>query len=444
MNIDFEIRKIALETLLEYEKNNVFSHVLLKKVLDKYDYLKDREKAIIAVIVKGVIERRIQLDYIIDKYSKTKTNKMKKPIRIILEMGTYQIVYMDTFDTMSVNSSVNLAKSKGFSSLAGFVNAILRNISKDKDKIKEDLSKEEDNLDIKYSIPVFLSNLLSEQYDKDTVNSILEASLNKTSVRLRVREDIDGSRLDEILNELKAHGISIKPLDGVDRMYLADKLGNISEIDAYKSGEITIQDTASYIFCKNIPFGEKILDACAAPGGKSMVLAERYPKAQITSCDIYEDKLDRMRENFERCHLGNIETKLLDATEHFEAYEGAFDVVVCDAPCSGLGVMGKKQDIKYNLTEESIESIVALQKKILENLDTYVKKGGYLCYSTCTLNKDENDRQVESFLKDHDYTLVAPTYIPERYKAFVSRNMVQFIQGEDTDGFFFSILKKNG
>jgi 16S rRNA (cytosine967-C5)-methyltransferase len=175
-----------------------------------------------------------------------------------------------------------------------------------------------------------------------------------------------------------------------------------------------------------------------------MVLAERYPKAQITSCDIYEDKLDRMRENFERCHLGNIETKLLDATEHFEAYEGAFDVVVCDAPCSGLGVMGKKQDIKYNLTEESIESIVALQKKILENLDTYVKKGGYLCYSTCTLNKDENDRQVESFLKDHDYTLVAPTYIPERYKAFVSRNMVQFIQGEDTDGFFFSILKKNG
>ena len=139
MNIDFEIRKIALETLLEYEKNNVFSHVLLKKVLDKYDYLKDREKALISVIVKGVIERRIQLDYIIDKYSKTKTNKMKKPIRIILEMGTYQIVYMDTFDTMSVNSSVNLAKSKGFSSLSGFVNAILRNISKDKDKIKEDL-----------------------------------------------------------------------------------------------------------------------------------------------------------------------------------------------------------------------------------------------------------------------------------------------------------------
>ncbi len=444
MNIDFEIRKIALETLLEYEKNNVFSHVLLKKVLDKYDYLKDREKALISVIVKGVIERRIQLDYIIDKYSKTKTNKMKKPIRIILEMGTYQIVYMDTFDTMSVNSSVNLAKSKGFSSLSGFVNAILRNISKDKDKIKEDLSKEDESLHIKYSIPQFLTNLLSEQYDKDTVNSILQASLNKASVRLRVREDIDGSRLDEILNELKSHGISIKPLDGVDRMYLADKLGNISEIDAYKTGEITIQDTASYIFCKNIPFGEKILDACAAPGGKSMVLAERYPKAQITSCDIYEDKLDRMRENFERCHLGNIETKLLDATKHCEAYEGTFDVVVCDAPCSGLGVMGKKQDIKYNLTEEGIESIVALQKKILDNLDTYVKKGGYLCYSTCTLNKDENDRQVESFLKDHDYTLVAPTYIPERYKAFVSRNMVQFIQGEDTDGFFFSILKKNG
>ena len=444
MNIDFEIRKIALETLLEYEKNEVFSHVLLKKVLDKYDYLKDREKALISVIVKGVIERRIQLDYIIDQYSKTKTGKMKKPIRIILEMGTYQIVYMDTFDTLSVNSSVNLAKSKGFSSLAGFVNAILRNISKDKDRIKEELSKEEDKLDIKYSIPQFLTDLLLEQYDKDTVNLILESSLKKASVRLRIREDADGSRTKGILNELKEAGISLTPVEGVDKMYLADKLGNISELDAYNNGDITIQDTASYIFCKNVPYGDKILDACAAPGGKSMTISQIYPNAHITACDIYEDKLERMQDNFSRCNIKNVETALLDATEHITEYEEAYDVVVCDAPCSGLGVMGKKQDIKYNLTKEGIESIIKLQKKILDNLDTYVKKGGYLCYSTCTLNKDENIRQVDRFLKEHNYTLCTPTYIPERFKSCVTKDMVQFIQGEDTDGFFFSILKKNG
>ena len=444
MNNDFEIRKIILETLLEYEKNEVFSHVILKKVLDKYDYLKDREKALISVMVKGVIERRIQLDYIIDKYSKTKTNKMKKPIRIILEMGTYQIVYMDTFDTMSVNMSVNLAKSKGFSSLAGFVNAILRNISKDKDKIKEEMLKEEDKLDIKYSIPTFLTDLLSEQYDKDTLNSILEASLKKSSVRIRLSENTDGSRTEKIRAKLKDNGVSVKAIEGVDKMFLADKLGNISELDVYKNGEITIQDTASYIFCKNIPYGDKILDACAAPGGKSMVLSEMYPKAHITACDIYEDKLERMEENFSRIGAVNVETKLLNATEHIKEFEEAYDIVVCDAPCSGLGVMGKKQDIKYNLTPEGIDSIVALQKEILDNLNTYVIKGGYLCYSTCTLNKDENERQIQRFLKEYDYSIVKPEFIPEKYKSFVSGDLVQFIQGDDTDGFFFAILKKNG
>ena len=188
MNKDVELRKIALETLIQIEKNNAPSHLVIKDVLDKYDYFSKNEKALISTIVKGTIERKIELDYVCDLFSKTPHNKMKLPIRLIIEMGIYQILYMKSYDTLAVNSSVELARKKGFSSLAGFVNAVLRNIVRNKDNIKYPDKGDKDYLSVKYSMPETIVILLKEQYDFETLEKIFAASLNDDYVRIRIKE----------------------------------------------------------------------------------------------------------------------------------------------------------------------------------------------------------------------------------------------------------------
>lgn len=445
MNNEFEIRRIALETLLEQEKQSVPSHVLIKAVLDKYDYLSNFEKSIIGTIVKGVIERRIELDYIINLYSKTKTQKMKPVIRNILEMGVYQILYMEVYDTVAVDMSVMLAKKKGFTGLSGFVNGVLRTIVRNKDSIAIENSRDEKYLSVKYSVPEEVAKLIIDQYSFDTAETIFKASLESNGVSVRIKENLSRKRIEEIKSELIDRGTKVSFVEGFDNMLRITKTGRLSDIPSFKTGEITIQDASSVMMCKNVPEGKKILDTCAAPGGKSAYLAERFPDSEITSCDISADKLLTMADNFNRLKLKNVKTALQDATEERSEWIEAFDVVVADVPCSGLGVIGKKQDIKYRLTMEGIESLVNLQSQILKNVSKYVKKGGYLCYSTCTINKEENLNQIEKFLKEEDFSMGELGFVPDNMKEYVHQGSIQLLQGvNDTDGFFIAVLKKNG
>ena len=235
MNKEAELRKIALETLIQIEKNNVPSHLVIKDVLDKYDYLSKTEKALFSAIVKGTIERRIELDYVCDLYSKTPHNKMKLPIRTIIEMGIYQILYMKSYDTLAVNTSVELARKKGFSTLAGFVNAVLRNISKNKDNIKYPEKGEENYLSVKYSMPLNLVKLLVSQYNEDTVEKMLKASLESDFVRIRISEKCSASEKEEIIEDFKKKGAEIMPVNGFDNLFNIKGMGNIGEFKSFRS-----------------------------------------------------------------------------------------------------------------------------------------------------------------------------------------------------------------
>jgi 16S rRNA (cytosine967-C5)-methyltransferase len=443
MNKDVELRKIALETLIQIEKNNAPSHLVIKDVLDKYDYFSKNEKALISTIVKGTIERKIELDYVCDLFSKTPHNKMKLPIRLIIEMGIYQILYMKSYDTLAVNSSVELARKKGFSSLAGFVNAVLRNIVRNKDNIKYPEKGDDNYLSVKYSMPLNLVKLLVSQYGEERIEKMLKASLESDFFRIRISEKVSASEKEEIIEDFKKKGAEIMPVNGFENLFNIKGMGNIGEFKSFTDGKIYIQDVGSYMLVKNVPFGERILDTCSAPGGKSIFLSERYLDAKIIACDISEDKISRIKENIERCKAANIDVKICDATVFNPEFEEAFDVIVADVPCSGLGVIGKKQDIKYRLTDESIENLYELQKNILNNVSKYVKKGGYLCYSTCTVNKKENEEQIDRFLAENNFEYADLSFVPENMKDKVKNGRLSLMQGiDDSDGFFISVLKK--
>lgn len=443
MNKDVEIRKTALETLIQIEKNNSPSHLVLKSVLDKYDYLSKTEKALISTIVKGSIERRIELDYVIDSFSKTPSCKMKMPVRIILEMGVYQILYMNSYDTLAVNSSVELARKKGFSSLAGFVNAILRNIVRNKDNLKYPDIKDKNYLSVKYSMPQNVVDLLTNQYGNDNTEKMLKASLESDYVRVRIKENLSDADKENVLKEFAKRGAEVIKTEGFDFLYSVKAMGNIGDYDSFRDGKIYIQDVGSYMLVKNVPDGDKILDTCAAPGGKSIFLSEIYPDAKITACDISEEKTSKIKENIERCKALNIEVKLADATIFNPEFKEAFDVVLSDLPCSGLGVIGRKADIKYRLTEESLKSIYELQRNILENVSKYVKKGGFLVYSTCTVNKKENEEQVERLVSDGLFEYSKLKFLPDVLKDRENNGCLTLMQGiDDSDGFFIAVLKR--
>ena len=368
MNKDVELRKIALETLIQIEKNNAPSHLVIKDVLDKYDYFSKNEKALITTIVKVTIERKIELDYVCDQFSKTPHNKMKLPIRLIIEMGIYQILYMKSYDTLAVNSSVELARKKGFSSLAGFVNAVLRNIVRNKDNIKYPGKEDKDYLSVKYSMPETIVNLLKEQYDFETLEKIFAASLNDDYIRIRIKEALSKEDKDKVIEEIKEKCSSVSENVDTPNLLKVKGLGNITALASFMNGLVTVQDAGSYILCKNVPEGKNILDACSAPGGKSIFLSELYPESKITSCDISEDKISKIEENIARMKAENITTKIADATEFNLEWEEKYDTVLADVPCSGLGVIGKKQDIKYRITEEGLNELYDLQKKIIDNV----------------------------------------------------------------------------
>ena len=443
MNKDVEIRKTALETLIQIEKNDSPSHLVLKDVLDKYDYLSKTEKALISTIVKGSIERRIELDYVIDSFSKTPSCKMKMPIRIILEMGVYQILYMNSYDTLAVNSSVELARKKGFSSLAGFVNAILRNIVRNKDNLKYPDIKDKNYLSVKYSMPQIIVDLLTDQYGNDNTEKMLKASLESDYVRVRIKENLTDVDKENVLKEFAKRGAEVIKTEGFDFLYSVKGMGNIGDYDSFRDGKIYIQDVGSYMLVKNVPDGEKILDTCAAPGGKSIFLSEIYPDAKITACDISEEKTSRIKENIERCHALNVDVQISDATVFNPEFKEAFDVVLSDVPCSGLGVIGKKADIKYRLTEESLKSIYELQRNILDNVSKYVKKGGFLVYSTCTVNKKENEEQVERLVSDGLFEYSKLKFLPDVIKDRENNGCLTLMQGiDDSDGFFMAVLKR--
>lgn len=448
---DLLLRQLVMEILLEVRKGEEYLNVVLKGVLDKYNYLDGKKKAFIKKLATGCLERQTELDYVINLFSKTKTNKMKPVIRIIMEMAVYQILYMDNvYDTTACNMAVSLAKKKGFQGLSGFVNGVLRTICREKEQIVYP-DKEKDFIQyatVRFSMPEWIVTLWMEQYGRETTERMLEASLQDNAVTVRVSENLAIATQEELIGQWKKDGVKVSAHPYLSYAYVLTGGYGIQNLYGYDEGYFTVQDVSSMLVAEvaGVKKDAVVIDVCAAPGGKTMHIATKLNgSGKVISCDVSEYKTDKINENIERLGLKNVQVQVADATIEKTDFIEKADVVLADVPCSGLGVLGKKVDIKYRLTKEQTEEIVSLQRQIVRNVCNYVKKGGTFIYSTCTVNKAENNDNVKWMTENLPLEVVSlDEKLPEELKNSVGEDgTLQLFQGvHKCDGFYIAKLRK--
>ena len=441
-------REVVLDMLLSLREGKL-SHTILKDTLDSYLYLDKSSRGFITRLYEGTIEKRLYLDFIIDGYSKTPVKKMKPIIMLLLEMAVYQLFFMDRVpDSAAINEAVKLAKKRGFTGLSGFVNGVLRNIARNKENIalpdkNKDLIK---YLEIKYSTPRTVVEYLIKDYGNHEAEEILEAFEEKRPLVARATKN-----REELIKKLDAEGVRVSTDTIFPESLKILELDSLSYLESFEEGDFAIQDESSQFIGKivGLPKGARVLDLCAAPGGKSLLFAEMEEVDEIISCDISESKTELIEENVRRIGVSKIKTKVNDASLYNPDFMDGFDLVICDLPCSGLGVMGRKRDIKYNVTEDKIRELAKLQRTILENAVRYVKKGGRLIYSTCTMTKAENE---ENFTFISEFKGFSAVDFSDKIRGYVDRykdgerlvneakkGFIRLIPGElGTDGFFVS------
>lgn len=424
-------REIVLDALLEMERNKVYSHKLIRAVLDKYDYLNVQDKRFMKRLAEGCIERKMELDYYLDCFSTVPVNKMKPLIRCLMRMGVYQIVYMDSVpDSAACNECVKLAIKRKFTNLKGFVNGVLRKIAANKDTLplpdKQDM---EEYLSVKYSMPLWLVQMWLKNYPQDEVETFMEGMMKVHPVSIRFRTDLSVKEREEYICSWQEAGATVKQIKELPYMYTVEGVDGIAALRGFSEGMFTVQDVSSALSVETAGIDQQDLcmDICAAPGGKTMLAAEKA--AKVISRDVSEYKTELIAQNCARMNLSDkVEVQIWDATVLDEEFIERADVVLMDVPCSGLGVLGKKRDIKYNVTPESLESLMQLQKQIVGNSWQYVKKGGTLLYSTCTIHKEENENMSK--------------WICENYP-FVLEEERQILPGfMEADGFYYAKLRR--
>ena len=441
-------REVVLDMLLSLREGKL-SHTILKDTLDSYLYLDKSSRGFITRLYEGTIEKRLYLDFIIDGYSKTPVKKMKPIIMLLLEMAVYQIFFMDRVpDSAVINEAVKLAKKRGLTGLSGFVNGVLRNIARNKENIalpdkNKDLIQ---YLEIKYSTPKAVVEHFINDYGSEKTEEILEAFEEKRPLVARATKN-----REELIKKLDAEGVRVSTDTIFPESLKILELDSLSYLESFEEGDFVIQDESSQFIGKivGLPKGARVLDLCAAPGGKSLLFAEMEEVDEIISCDISESKTELIEENVRRIGVSKIKTKVNDASLYNPDFMDGFDLVICDLPCSGLGVMGRKRDIKYNVTEDKIRELAKLQRTILENAVRYVKKGGRLIYSTCTMTKAENE---ENFTFISEFKGFSAVDFSDKIRGYVDRykdgerlvneakkGFMRLFPGElGTDGFFIS------
>ncbi|MEG2122612.1 MAG: 16S rRNA (cytosine(967)-C(5))-methyltransferase RsmB [Clostridium sp.] len=436
------VREIILDVLLEVLEKKQYSHVVLSQALTKYQYLEKQDRSFIKRIVDGTIEYLIQIDYILNLYSKVKVNKMKPVIRTLLRMSVYQICYMDRVpDSAVCNEAVKLAERRGFKMLKGFVNGVLRTISREKETIVFHSDS------VRYSVPDWMLKQFKEQYGDDEVKRILESFLEEKP--LTVRCNLNKATLEEIRASLQSQGVELGDSGYSEGVVTLLGVDYLERLDAFTKGFIQVQDLSSSLSgdAAGIRDGDYIIDVCGAPGGKSIHAAELlHGTGMVESRDISEPKVAMIEENIHRSGLKNINARVLDALIYDADSEKKADVLIADLPCSGLGIIGRKPDIKYNMTLEKTEDLIRLQRAMLSVVYQYVKPGGTLIYSTCTINKKENEENIRWFLENFPFS---PVNIEGRLGTKLTADTmkdgyIQLLPGiHPCDGFFIAVMKRN-
>lgn len=392
-------RQTAFSILLKIEKDKAYSNIALDSAVRELS-LDSTDCAFISRLVYGVTERKITLDYVISQFLNQPIKKLKAEVLVILRLGTYQILYMDKIpDSAAVNESVSLAKNNKSSYASGVVNAVLRKVSLEKENVFKSLSGDE-RLSILYSAPIDLVRFLMHHYNEENAEEILKSALNKKEITIRV--NTLKTTQNELIEILKAQNISTEITSLKDALIINTK-GAVYELDAYKKGLFYVEDVSSQLCVKELDLKDnyKFVDICSAPGGKSFTAAQ-YMKntGKIYSCDIHKHRVELIKSGAERLGIKNIIPTVNDATIFNEEFINA-DCVLCDVPCSGLGIIGKKPEIKYKSLDE-IKELIPIQKEILSTASKYVKKGGTLVYSTCSINPNENRKICDWFLKENE------------------------------------------
>lgn len=430
-------RQLSFEILNKIFRNNAYSNIEIDSRLNGCE-LDQKNKAFSTAIVYGVLERKLTLDYVMSLYLKQPLKKLKPEVLTALRMGTYQILFMDKVPvSAAINESVNLVKKNGCAFASGLANAVLRKISKNGLVYPEINNNKIKHYSIKYSCPENLINLWIKSYGEENAIGIIKESLGAVPIVIRV--NTLKIKTSELLQMLINEGINAKVSEEIEDALILEKVGSVESLDSYKKGLFHVQDIASQLCCKVLGAKEDeiIFDLCAAPGGKSFTIAEYMNnKGKLLAFDLYPQRVDIIKSGAKRLGISNLESKISDASVLNEDI-GQADRVLCDVPCSGLGIIRRKPEIRYKLIE-NIDNLVDIQYHILRNASTYVKIGGALVYSTCSLNPQENEEVCKRFLDENkEFKSVSINFELETYN-----NNSKFItlmpHINNSDGFFIA------
>ena len=432
-------RETALNALIACRKEGAWSNGVLKEYIER-DRLDSRDAGLATRLCYGVLQNQGKLDFYLKQLLTGKLKDLHPVVRDILHLGLYQIYELDKIpDSAAVNESVALTKKYSKNpKAASLVNGVLRNAVRTKGTLKEPVSYAE-----KYSHPDDLISLLKANLPKGKLELMLQADNGAPETTVQV--NTLRTTTEKLLELLQEQGVSAKPHSWMTDCLVLSGTGNLEKLPAFRQGLFYVQDPASKlsVLCARLPKEEiRVLDCCSAPGGKSFAAAIAMDgKGSITSCDVHAHKTALIQNGADRLGFANITARQQDATLPVAEWVDAMDVVICDAPCSGLGIIRKKPDIRCKNLKET-EELPALQLKILSNQAAYVKPGGVLMYSTCTVLRRENEDVVKAFLESRDDFYLEPLDFPEVFPKNET-GMLTLIPGEyDTDGFFISRLRR--
>lgn len=459
MSETVNIRNVALNALYAILEQDRPSHLVIRETLAAHPEYSRQERAFFTRLCEGTVEQMIRLDYILAKCSSVPVKKMKPLIRTLMRMSVYQIMFMDGVpDSAVCNEAVRLANKRGFSGLKGFVNGVLRSVCRlDKEKTLPDRKQNEhEYLSIRYSMPLWLVEYFAEQFGIEQLEPILNGYL--TERPMTVRMNLSRLSREDVIGSLKRSDIGVcnpfnEHFSGYNE-YFPEALsltgtGNLKDVEAWKQGVIQVQDIASMlpVYAAQLNPGDLVLDLCAAPGGKSLHAADVLAgTGKVISRDLTEDKIKLIRENIVRSKFTGISAEVHDASVFDPSLEGMLDVVIADLPCSGLGIIGKKPDIKYRMSHDQILELAELQKKLLMVAKRYVRPGGKLIFSTCTLTQEENQENRDFFLTESPE--FSPLELTDRHflpfeEASRREGYIQLIPGiHPCDGFYVAAFRR--
>ncbi len=433
-------RMSALRVLTACRVNGAWADAALRAELLRAQ-LDAADAALASRIVYGVMQRRMLLDYYLDAYCSQRLDHLQQPLPDILRIGAYQILYLDKVpDHAAVSEAVELAKTSKRGAAAGLVNAVLRKLSQNKEKLPPLPRGGTERLSVETSHPAWLVERMAALLGAEGAEAFLRSNNEVAPLTAQVNPLITTE--ESLCKELAGAGIAAKPHAWVPDCVELAGTGDLTTLPAFYRGEFVVQDAAARLvsLVADVRSGQRVLDACAAPGGKSFSAAfAMHDEGEIVSCDLHENKLKRIQDGAQRLGLTCIRTQAADAREFRPEWENAFDVVLCDVPCSGLGIIRKKPDIRYKAPDE-LTGLPAIQRAILDNSAHYVKKGGILVYSTCTVLPEENEQVTDAFLKEHDDYSYEHFTLPA---GETPGHITLWPQVHGTDGFYIAKLRRN-